>query len=173
MTEIIVKQESKTLEIWIIGNWRGNFGSSESLGYLLNIYTVFSCPKQLNSWPCHSLTDRLNDWLTHWQTPWGSEILGDNGAPPPLFSNVCAPTNIHWKLIFLKTLWFVDIIHDFTPMYIANWYSFLVRLQTFEPRATFKPRATCVQARRALGAEGHIRTACPRTACNNCLKMYV
>jgi len=29
------------------------------------------------------------------------------------------------------------------------------------------------QARRALGAEGHIRTACPRTACNNCLKMYV
>ena len=28
------------------------------------------------------------------------------------------------------------------------------------------------QARRALGAEGHIRTACPRTACNNCPKVY-
>ena len=30
-----------------------------------------------------------------------------------------------------------------------------------------------LQARRALGAEGHIRTACPRTACNNCPKVYV
>ena len=42
----------------------------------------------------------------------------------------------------------------------------------FELRATFEPRATRVQARRALGAEGHIRTACPRTACNNCPKVY-
>ena len=27
---------------------------------------IFSCPKQLNRWPCHSLTH----WLTHWLTDW-------------------------------------------------------------------------------------------------------
>ena len=57
-------------------------------------------------------------------------------------------------------------------MYRYDIIFWLVRLQTFEPRAIFEPRATCVQARRALGAEGHIRTACPRTACNNCPKVY-
>ena len=32
----------------------------------------------------------------------GSELIGDNGIPPPLFSKVCAPTNIQWKPYFLK-----------------------------------------------------------------------
>ena len=26
--------------------------------------TFFSCPEQLNRWPCHSLTHRLTDWVT-------------------------------------------------------------------------------------------------------------
>ena len=26
---------------------------------------IFSCPEQLNRWPCHSLTHSLTDWLTH------------------------------------------------------------------------------------------------------------
>ena len=30
--------------------------------------SVFSCPKQLNRWPCHSLTHSLTDWLTDWVT---------------------------------------------------------------------------------------------------------
>ena len=28
----------------------------------------FSCPEQLNRWPCHSLTHWLTDWLTDWLT---------------------------------------------------------------------------------------------------------
>ena len=58
-------------------------------------------------------------------------------------------------------------------MYRCDIIFWLVRLQ----RTNRVRHSNCVrhalQARRALGAEGHIRTACPRTACNNCLKMYV
>ena len=28
--------------------------------------SFFSCPGQLNRWPCHSLTHSLTHWLTHW-----------------------------------------------------------------------------------------------------------
>ena len=34
----------------------------------VRISSVFSCPEQLNRWPCHSLTDWLTHWLTHWAT---------------------------------------------------------------------------------------------------------
>ena len=29
---------------------------------------VFSCPEQLNRWPCHWLTHWLTHWVTHWAT---------------------------------------------------------------------------------------------------------
>ena len=31
----------------------------------MDMLNVFSCPQQLNRWPCHSLTHWLNHWLTH------------------------------------------------------------------------------------------------------------
>ena len=34
--------------------------------FILTRGTLFSCPGQLNRWPCHSLTHRVSQWVRFW-----------------------------------------------------------------------------------------------------------
>ena len=90
---------------------------SPPFGWMLNAFfkQCFSCPKQLNRWPCHSLTDWLTDWLTDstfcfWHTKsnpgelWPLRHLirvvrrHDLNEKIPTYLLTCLPTNLPTSL---------------------------------------------------------------------------
>ena len=51
---------SSPWEVWV---WPGASNWILNLMKMRNFF-LFSCPEQLNRWPCHSLTDWVSEWVT-------------------------------------------------------------------------------------------------------------